>query len=245
MIYSRRFTFLPPWHINLVNTLSLFDLARHCQQETTHFQKGSTSDTRYCYELWRRGLVERDTDAWDWIYRQYEGLIIAYVKRHPSYGRCYEDALSFVPIILGKMWSAITPDRFDRFPTLASLLKFLQVCTYHLVLDHCTVNEPEVTDITNAIPLIAPPLSRPLDPKAFWGCVEHQARDERERIVIQERLRHERKADDIVQRYPHLFPNKGVLYRVTENLRARLIRDAGNGLKPCLETVIEEVPENR
>jgi hypothetical protein len=202
MIYSRRFTFLPPWHSNLVNTLSLFDLARHCQQETTRFQKGSASDTRYCYELWRRGLVERDADAWDWIYRQYEGLIIAYVKRHPSYGRCYEDAVSFVPIILGKMWSAITPDRFDRFPTLASLLKFLQVCTYHLVLDHCTVNEPEVSDVTSAIPLIAPPLSRPLDPKAFWDCVEHQARDERERIVIQERLRHERKADDIVQRYP-------------------------------------------
>jgi hypothetical protein len=227
-----------------VNTFSLPDLARRCQQETRSFQQGKPSDTQYCYELWQRALVLRNMEAWQWIYEQYAGLIIAYVKRHPSVGRCYEDPASFVPIILGKVWSAITPERFTQFPTLASLLKFLQVCTYHLVLDHCTANEPDLTTIEDAIPLVAPPVSTHLDINAFWGCVEHHARDERERTVIRERLRRERKPDEILNRYPALFPNKGILYRVTENLRARLIRDAGNELKPCLETVIDGLPEN-
>lgn len=213
-------------------------IALRCQRESTAFQRGQPSDTRYCYELWRRALQLRNDDAWERLYTQYESLIIFYVKRHPSYTQLLEDPQHLIPDILTKMWRAITPERFERFPTLASLLKFLQVCTYHLVLDHCA-RTPGTDALDDTLPLVSLPL-RPVNLSQFWGCVEQQAKDERERVVIQERLRHERKPDDILRRHSDLFPNKGTLYRTTENLRARLIRDVNNELKPCLEPFLDE-----
>lgn len=213
-------------------------IAYRCQRETASFQRGQPSDTRFCYELWRRALQLRDNEAWERLYVQYESLIIFYVKRHPSYTQLVEEPQHLVPDIFSKVWRAITPERFDRFPNLASLLKFLQVCTYHLVLDHCA-RTPATAPLEDTMPLVSLPL-RPVNLSHFWGCVEQQAKDERERIVIRERLRHERKPDDILRRYAEHFPNKGTLYRTTENLRARLMRDVNNELKPCLEPFLDE-----
>ena len=210
--------------------LTLVGLAYRCKKQSGRFQRGLSSESKYCYELWRRALQDRDEDAWNFVYAQYERLVISYIKRHPFYNNCYEEACAFVPEIFTRMWQAIPPERFDQFPTLAALLKFLQVTVYRLILDKCRA-EP-------ALPPLQP-TSRPIDRQKFWECVEEMAKSEEERIIIRERLRDERKPAEIVQRHPQVFPNKRSVFRKTEYLRARLRRDSSGTLKECLEDFLD------
>lgn len=210
--------------------LTLVGLAYHCKKQSTHFQRGLSSDSSFCYELWRRALEERNEEAWTFVYAQYERLVISYIKRHPFYNNCYEEAASFVPEIFTRMWQAIPPERFNKFTSLGALLKFLQVSVYRLILDRCRA-EP-------ALPALSP-ISQPIDRQKFWECVEHIAKSDEERLIIRERLRDERKPAEIIKRHPSLFKNKKSVFRRTEYLRARLRRDTTGKLKECLEDLLE------
>ena len=210
--------------------LTLVGLAYHCKKQSSHFQRGHSSDSSFCYELWRRALEERDEEAWIFVYAQYERLVISYIKRHPFYNNCYEEASSFVPEIFARMWQAIPPERFYKFTSLGALLKFLQVSVYRLILDRCRAEPPLPTLSLN---------SQPIDSQKFWECVERTAKGDKERIIIRERLRDERKPAEILKRHPSLFKNKKNIFRTTEYLRARLRRDTTGQLKECLEDLLE------
>ncbi|MGB0385303.1 MAG: hypothetical protein ACPGWR_10815 [Ardenticatenaceae bacterium] len=209
--------------------LTLVGVTYRCKKQTARFQNRLSSDPKFCYELWRRALEDRDEDAWNFVYAQYESLVISYIRRHPYYNNCYEEAPAFVPEIFVRIWQAIPPERFRKFPSLPSLLKFLQVTVYRLILNKCRAEPP-------LPPLISSPQ---IDRQKFWACIEQHAKSEQERIIVRERLREERKPAEIIQRHPQLFPNKKSVFRATEYLRARLRRDSSGKLKECLEDLLE------
>src|SRR5712691_1394008 len=64
--------------------LSINDLARCCSEETNKFLKQSVSNDRFCLELFRRAIVNRDDDAWACIYQQYSPLVLTWVNQHPT-----------------------------------------------------------------------------------------------------------------------------------------------------------------
>src|SRR5690348_828436 len=64
--------------------LSIAELARCCAEETTKFLKQSTSNDRFCLELFRRAIIRRDDAAWQSIYQQYAPLVLTWVTQHQS-----------------------------------------------------------------------------------------------------------------------------------------------------------------
>src|SRR3954468_24420841 len=67
-----------------IEQLTVNDLARCCAEETNKFLRQSVSNDRYCLELFRRAIVQRDDDAWASIYQQYAPLVLTWVNQHQS-----------------------------------------------------------------------------------------------------------------------------------------------------------------
>ncbi len=60
--------------------LSINELARCCSEETNKFLKQSVSNDRFCLEMFRRAIVNRDDDAWTSIYQHSLAAILKYLK---------------------------------------------------------------------------------------------------------------------------------------------------------------------
>jgi hypothetical protein len=92
-------------------------------------------DTRYSYELFRRALVDRNESAWEQLYQHYCGLVEGWIRRSGAFISSGESSEYFVVGAFTKFWRAIGPERFFAFPTLASLLQYLQLCATSVVID--------------------------------------------------------------------------------------------------------------
>ncbi|MEZ4726377.1 MAG: hypothetical protein R3E79_04505 [Caldilineaceae bacterium] len=100
-----------------LRSLSLANVAYHCRQESERYFRRQANDSTYCYELFRRAILERSDVAWALIYDQYTPQVAGWVKSHSSYDSSGEEVGYFVNRAFEKMWSAIQPEKFPAFPT--------------------------------------------------------------------------------------------------------------------------------
>jgi DNA-directed RNA polymerase specialized sigma24 family protein len=115
--------------------LTLAGLTHRCAQETELFFKRHVYDPAYCYELFRRALLERNQRAYECLYTQYQPLVAGWVERHPSFPGADEEVQYFVNRAFEKMWHALGAEKFSRFGDLKALLSYLKLCTHSAVID--------------------------------------------------------------------------------------------------------------
>src|SRR5690242_10117840 len=87
------------------------------------------------YELFRRAIVERDDEAWADIYTHYRLLLISWARHasaHVPNVAPYEDIAGRA---LTRAWTALSPEQFAQFPSLATLLGYLRACVGAVVID--------------------------------------------------------------------------------------------------------------
>ena len=77
-------------------TLSIAGLAHRCAQETDLFFRRLSYDPAYCFELFRRAILEGNQRAHECIYTQYQPLVAGWVERHPSFAGTDEEVQYFV-----------------------------------------------------------------------------------------------------------------------------------------------------
>ena len=119
-----------------LQSLSLSGVARRCAEESDHFFHRREHDPRFCFELFRRAIEERDERAWSLLCDQYRPLVAGWVKRNEAFAGSKENASFFVNGAFAKMWSAVTPEKFADFDDLKSLLRYLQLCVASVIMDH-------------------------------------------------------------------------------------------------------------
>src|SRR3990172_5378860 len=93
--------------------LTLAGITHRCAQETEFFFQRQDYDPRYCFELFRRAIVDHNQHAWELVYTQYRSLMERWVQRHPSFEASGEEAQYFANCAFEKMWASLTPDRFE------------------------------------------------------------------------------------------------------------------------------------
>jgi len=216
-------------------SLSLAGIAHRCTSETDLFFQRRAYDPRYCFELFRRAILHRDQRAWEHLYRQYEPLVTGWVRQHPAFRSTGEEASYFVNRAFEKMWLALTPDRFSRFENLKSLLRYLQMCVHSVILDIVRAKECPVVDAP--IEMLADE-SEPNEPgvehtvmdriqrQAFWREIEARLHSEQERRVVHGSFVLALKPSELYDQYPDTFRDVNHVYRVKENVLARLRRDS-------------------
>lgn len=218
-----------------LQSLTLAGIAHRCTSETDLFFRRQPHDPRYCFELFRRAILHRDQLAWEYLYSQYESLVAGWVRRHPAFPSTGEEAPDLVNRAFEKMWLAITPDRFSRFENLKSLLRYLQMCVHSVILDivrakECPVVEAPIEMLAdeskpNGAGVEHAVLDR-IQQQAFWREIEARLHSDLERQVVHGSFVLALKPSELYARYPNTFRDVNHIYRIKENVLARLRRDS-------------------
>lgn len=217
-----------------LNALTLAGLSHRCGQETESFFRRAAYDPAYCYELFRRALLERNSRAYGCLYSQYQPLVAGWVERHPGFSGSGEEIQYFVNRAFEKLWQALTPEKFQRFSDLKALLSYLKLCTHSVVIDHVrarqhTLLDEEASDATLASEpgesnLEEDTIER-VQQQAFWQLVNQRLADEKEQAVVVGSFVLAMKPAELHQRYTHLFSDVKDVYRTKQNVLERLRRD--------------------
>jgi DNA-directed RNA polymerase specialized sigma24 family protein len=214
--------------------LALSQVAQRCGQETNLFFQRERHDPRFCFELFRRAIVDRSQDAWTLVYAQYKPLVSGWVERNSSFVGCGEEVQYFVNRAFEKMWTALPSERFQRFPNLKSLLRYLQMCVHSVIVDYVRRGELDVVDVEPETSVTSDSSREPVSGGSaldrlygedLWRAISDRLKDDRERIVVHGSFVLALKPREIQVRYAELFPHVKDVYRVKENVLARLARD--------------------
>ena len=215
-----------------LHSLTLSSVAQQCAEESDHFFHRREHDPRFCFELFRRAIEERDERAWRFLCDQYRPLVAGWVKRNEAFAGSKEDVSFFVNGAFAKMWSAVTPEKFAGFDDLKSLLRYLQLCVSSVITDHVRAVEyherledlpPNVEEATGVHVE-----RRALDQAErewFWETINARLKDEQERVVVYYSYVVGFKPSQIMERRPDAFDDVREIYRTKENVLARLRRD--------------------
>jgi DNA-directed RNA polymerase specialized sigma24 family protein len=222
-----------PSNIDL-HALSVTGLTHRCAQETEAFFQRRPYDPGPCYELFRRALLERNQRAYARLYSQYEPLVAGWVERHPSFPGAGEEVQYFVNRAFEKLWHALTPEKFRRFPDLKSVLSYLKLCTHSVVIDHARARQhamldEESSDASLAIHAAGDDVEEDAIERSqqqeFWRQINLRLADEKEQAVVFGSFVLAMKPAELQVRYAHLFGDVREVYRVKQNVLDRLRRD--------------------
>lgn len=131
---------------------SEFDLeliVRRCAEETKKFLRRLEQDTRYCFELWRRALVEHIDDALCHVYLIYVPLLAGSARRHKLFDLSCADGDYFARIALANFYRTCHGLRFtEMFSELAPAMKYLNACLHSAIAQDVRDNPP-ITPLPN------------------------------------------------------------------------------------------------
>lgn len=221
-------------HADELQRLTLGGLAHRCTRETERFFRDESYDPRYCFELFRRAILDRNERAWELVYRQYCPLVISWVERHSALPASDEETQYFVNRAFEKMWSAVPPEKFDRFPNLKSLLRYLQMCVHSAIVDEVRSPDPPTVDTEDeGVPALIESRSDSIERRAltraqredFWQSVNERLKNEKERVVVHGSFVLALKPRELHAEYPSLFDDVTDIYRIKQNVMSRFRRD--------------------
>lgn len=215
------------------NTLTLTGLRHRCALESDRFFKRRDHDPRFCFELFRRAICHRNELAWEYIYLQYRPLVAGWVGRHPLFPTVEEQMEDFVLVAFEKMWKALTPEKFEEFSELKSLLGYLRMCVHSAVVDAARVKEREEL-LERALGASEPWNDEPnrrnrsdtrLEREEFWRWLSDRLKNEKEQRIVYGTFILALKPREVYAQYQDTFSSIDEVRRVKENVVARLRRD--------------------
>ena len=213
---------------------TLTDLAQRCSTETERFFRGQAYDPEQCFELFRRAILKQDQRAWEAIYSQYEPLVKSWVSRHPGYPSSGEEVAYFVNRAFEKIWAALTPEKFGRFPELEGLLRYLKLCVHSVISDHNRAQKlDELVAFTDQAVSPLEGQDNPVEERAlaeagrlsFWQAILARLNDEKEEQVVYGSFVLGLKPSEIFEEFKQVFVDVEEIYRIKQNVLARLRRD--------------------
>ncbi|WP_338256918.1 hypothetical protein [Dictyobacter halimunensis] len=214
--------------------LSINELARRCSEETNKFLKQNVSNERYCLELFRRAIINRDEGAWSYIYQQYAPLVLTWVTQHQSAAPILgqDGGAPLVNAAFAKFAQALTPLKIANFESLAAILKYMKMCVHSVVADEVRVRQArQYEDTLDSIehePASDDPAEDVVSSLAaqhLWQIILEEVRGEDERILIYEAYVHGMKPGEISAQHPRHFASVDDVYRIKRNVLERLRRN--------------------
>jgi hypothetical protein len=111
-----------------ISLVSLEQIIRNCEEQTSNFIHKRISDTRYCFELFRRALSDRNNDAINAVYEIYRRLLEKWASQHPLLGHTNETAEYFALAAFRSFQFALRPEKLSKFSELRQILAYLSAC---------------------------------------------------------------------------------------------------------------------
>ena len=217
-----------------VDQLTVNELARSCAEETNKFLRQSASNDRYCLELFRRAIIQRDQDAWACIYQQYAPLVLTWVNQHQSASALLgqDGGAPLVNAAFAKFAQALTPVKMGNFDSLASVLKYLKMCVHSVIADEVRARQNRQYEETLEAIEHEPAADDPaedvvsnISAQSLWQIIQEELNGEDERLLIYLAYVHGMKPGEICLQHRRFFPAVEDVYRVKRNVLERLRRN--------------------
>ena len=208
-------------------------LQEACKTETARYRSGDPFEPRYCEELFRRAVVERDEQSWAALFEQYEGQVTSWVRAEVGRNDTQRIAI-LVNAAFTRFWQAVTPSKFNaQLNQLGKLLQYLKMCAQSAFYDeqrklqrrqHEVAIEQMSRPIQSQSPLVEWAVSQKLSDEQLWEWVWTQLKTEDERLIIELSFQYGLTAAQIHATYPDRFDTVRRIYRTQENVLRRLRR---------------------
>jgi hypothetical protein len=211
--------------------LPLAELAAACQAETRKFLRDEPHDDVFALELLSRAVRAGDDSAWEAFVAQYSGLVLAQIRRHPPHSATAEDDTFWINRTFQRFAEAVTADRLDLFPSMAAVLRYLQMCAHSVLMDQerarrrwpHTSLEP-LRDTLEAGHDVERSVVGRLAAQELWDAVIQELPDASERLIACLSFKGGYKPAEIHARHSDRFPNIADVYRIKRNVLVRLRR---------------------
>jgi hypothetical protein len=222
----------------------LSDLVDQCREQTTLYMRQEAYDPRYCFEIWRRAVVERDEIAWVACVEQYSGFVRRWLNQRLAHYpplRFEEDVL--LNGVFFNFYRFVGPEKFATFQNLAGILEYLKRCCGTLVIDAWRDYQARALNVPfDPSPSFGDPPELELGPSIsvpgetnpeieiidkddrehFWQAVWNKLPDQQDRLLVYLRYILDMPPREIVQLYPQYFSDVNQVYRRIKNLLWRL-----------------------
>ncbi len=206
---------------------SVTDLAQHCAEETARFLARQVSDSRFCFELFRRALVARDDEAFQHLYAIYRRHVLGWIARNPRFRDTNEEEDYFVPWAFYNFYRALQGEKFARFDDLSKLLSYLRDCTNTTILQYLQQRRRRDNllslDQARAVGEPAEEWTSQLHADQLWHHIEQVLEDPRERQIAHAVLVLGYKPREVPTIFPDLVHSAReaslLLYRIRQRLR--------------------------
>jgi hypothetical protein len=209
-------------------TISLEDaelpsLAKQCQHQTQLFFRKLSHDTRYCFELFRRGFALGLNDALYYIYKFYIPLLSAYAKRHPLFEQSSQDAPFFSRVALANFYKTCHGPRFlTMFPALPAVMAYLYACVSSAVIQDLRGNR-QMAAMADDIPD-----QEPVDEvsgDALWTHIRGVIDEPADEHLAYLRFVLEMPPAEIFRAYPDKWESERAISVALQRIRRRLRKD--------------------
>ncbi|MEA3396430.1 MAG: sigma factor [Chloroflexota bacterium] len=214
---------------HLPTRFTLNEVQQRCAQEQQSSSVTPPGWLSFCFELFRRALVERNAPAWAMICEQYHRLMLSWAKRNPTHAGDVED---IVQEAWAKFWRAVTPDIFSNFTGIGSVLSYLKRCVRSVRVDQTRAGVREER-LWEALAISSREGDSSLERDVLTRdvhqqCLEHiyaQLTDAAERRVVYLSFALDLKPAEIASRYPEHFAAAREVSRIKERVLRRLGAD--------------------
>src|SRR5437763_7881906 len=107
--------------------MSLAELAERCVSEINKYSRKEPHDDQYCLEIFRRAMVESDSDAWEVLHQRFSGILLGWVRRHPQREAAYrcDNENNYVDRAFRRLWVCTIGNQALEFNSLSEVQSFL------------------------------------------------------------------------------------------------------------------------
>lgn len=220
------------------HSMDLQRLADTCREHDRLYRLDKTrSDPQFCFELFRRALIEQSQLAWEYIIAQYHDQVERWVSHVHRANDGHLEAEDFVNDAFARFWQAPAVRGILNKPpeALGSLLQYLKKCAVHAVLDAARkfknrpatipIDEKTRFPVRSDVRSVENTFESHESAAELYAAILNSLNTEEEKIIFFQKFTLSKKAAAIQNEFPEIFTDTARIYRVTENLLKRFRRN--------------------
>lgn len=208
--------------------MTLAQLADRCVSEIGKYSRKEPHDDQYCLEIFRRAMLEGDSDAWEVLHQRFSSILLGWVRRHPQREAAYrcDNENNYVDRAFRRLWTRTMRNKSLEFNTLAGALRFLHTCLNSDIIDtlRAQLRSEEVPWPEPGFPE-EPVAEDPDNANERWEAIKSVLPNQHEQKLAYLLYYCGLKPRQIVQFLPGEFSDVQEIFRLTRNILDRLKRN--------------------
>lgn len=208
--------------------MTLAELADRCTSEIAKYSRKEEHDDQYCLEIFRRAMVESNSDAWEVLHQRFSSILLGWVRRHPQREAAYrcDNEKNYVDRAFRRLWMRTVRNQGLEFTSLAGALRFLHTCLNSDIIDTLRA-QLRSEEVQWPEPGFAEePVAEDTDnDNERWEAIKSLLPNEREQRLAYLLYYCSLKPRQIIQFCPGEFNDVQEIFRLTRNILDRLRRN--------------------